>query len=564
MKTLIIGGVAGGATAAARLRRIDEDAEIIIVERDEYISFANCGLPYFIGGKIEKKSALTLQTPKSFSARYNVDVRVRSEAIKIDRDRKIIAIKNLDSGETYDESYDKLILSPGATPIKPAIQGADNGRVFTLRNIPDTLAIKEFVECEQPESVAILGGGAIGIEMAENFHGLGLKVTIIELADQIIAPIDFDMACAVQNHINSKGIEIILNNGVESILESAGKLQITLNEGEVYADMLLLSAGVRPESGLAQGCGLDVNERGFIITDDNMQTSDPDIYAVGDAVEITDFITQSKSAVALAGPANKQGRIAADNICGLDSVYTGTQGSSIVKAFDITVASTGLNEKIANRLGIKYEKSFTVSANHATYFPGSTGLTIKTLFDPDTGKILGVQIIGTEGADKRCDVIATAIRFGATAYDLAKLELCYAPPFNSAKDPVNMAGFVIENLLTEKTKIFHWHDLDDKDLGGATLLDVRTVKEFESGTIPGFINIPLDELRERIGEINPAKPVYITCQVGLRGYVACRILAQKGYEVQNLSGGYTIWHMVNGSRKTNGCSGQDEKKSSCC
>ena len=556
MKTLIIGGVAGGATAAARLRRLDENAEIILVERGEFISFANCGLPYYIGGKIEKKSALTLQTPKSFNARYNVDVRVCSEVVKIDRERKFVTITNLQSAETYDESYDKLILSPGAKPITPSIPGADSARIFTLRNIPDTFAIKEFIEENQPESVAILGGGAIGIEMAENFHHLGLKVIVIELADQIIAPIDFDMACAVQNHIRSKGIDIILGNGVKSILEDGDKLRISLDDGEVIANMLLLSAGVRPESGLAKDCGLDLNERGFIVTDDNMRTNDPDIYAVGDVVEITDFVTQSRSAVALAGPANKQGRVAADNICGVESIYTGTQGSSILKIFEMTVASTGLNEKTANRLGIKFDKSFTVSSNHATYYPESSGLTIKTLFDPDTGRILGAQIVGSDGADKRCDVIATAIRFGATAFDLAKLELCYAPPFNSAKDPVNMAGFVIENLLTKKANTFHWHDIDDKDLDGVTLLDVRTEKEFENGTIPGFINIPLDELRKRINEIDPGKPVYVTCQVGLRGYVACRILMQNGYDALNLSGGYSVWNMVKKGKcaQKGGCS----------
>ncbi|MDR2180405.1 MAG: FAD-dependent oxidoreductase [Synergistaceae bacterium] len=556
MKTLIIGGVAGGATAAARLRRLDEGMEIVILERGGYVSFANCGLPYYIGGEIQDKSRLTLQTPENFKIQFDIDVRIFNEAISIDRERKTVTVRNLQKGETYEkiyekiyeESYDKLILSPGAAPLRLPIPGADSERVFTLRNIPDTYSIKNFIEQKKAKSAAILGGGAIGVEMAENFKRAGLDVTIIELTDQLIAPIDFDVACAVHKHVRGKGVRLLLGNGVKSIEDLGGTLKIILDEGEVFADMLLLSAGVRPESQLAKDCGLELGPRGFIVTDDHMRTTDPDIYAVGDVVEVTDFMTRNKSAVALAGPANKQGRIAADNICGGNSVYTGTQGSSILKAFDMTVASTGLNEKTAKRLGIKYEKSFTVSASHASYYPGAFNLTIKTLFDADTGKILGAQLTGIEGVDKRCDVIAAAIRFGATAYDLTKLELCYAPPYSSAKDPVNMAGFVIENLLTGKVKNFHWHDIAALDPQNATLIDVRTEAEFSMGAIPNFVNIPLGGLRGRLGEIDKSKPVYVMCQVGLRGYIACRILTQRGYDAHNLSGGYAVWSAIQGGR----------------
>jgi NADPH-dependent 2,4-dienoyl-CoA reductase/sulfur reductase-like enzyme/peroxiredoxin family protein/rhodanese-related sulfurtransferase/TusA-related sulfurtransferase len=565
MKILIVGGVAGGATAAARLRRLDENAEIVIFERGGYISFANCGLPYYIGGEIKEEAKLTLQTPESFNARFNVDVRIFSEVQFIDRERKTAVVKKLQSGEIYEESYDKLILSPGAAPLRPPIPGTDSERVFTLRNIPDTFAIKDFIARKKPKSAAILGGGAIGIETAENFKNAGLDVKIIELSEQVIAPIDFDMACAVHKHIRGKGVELILGNGVKFVTDTGDTLKITLDEGEITADMLLMSAGVRPESGLAKDCGLEINQRGFIVTNDHMLTSDPNIYAVGDAVEITDFVTQTKTAIALAGPANKQGRIAADNICGLDSTYTGTQGSSILKAFDLTVASTGLNEKTAKRLSIKYSKSFTVSASHASYYPGAFNMTFKTLFDLDTGKILGAQIIGVDGVDKRCDVIASAIRFGATAQDLTRLELCYAPPYSSAKDPVNMAGYVIESLMTGKSKNFHWHDIDGLDPRKATLLDVRTVPEFTMGAIPGFVNIPLDELRGRLSEIDQSKPVYVTCQVGLRGYLASRILAQKGYDVYNLSGGYSVWSAVKGgaakiAAKSTSCGAEVLKK----
>ena len=544
MKVIIIGGVAGGATAAARLRRLDEKAEIVLFERGEYISYANCGLPYYIGDKITDSEELTLQTPESFNSRFNVDVRVQNEVLAINRAKKTVIVQDLKIGKQYEESYDFLILSPGAAPVKPPIQGVDSERVFTLRNIPDTFAIKDFINRKKPQTAVVVGGGFIGIEMAENLYAAGLKVTIVEMTNQLLAPLDYDMACAVHRHVRSKGVGLLLGNAVQTITDTGQTLKITLNDSQIEADMLLMSVGVKPESTLAQQAGLTLNERGYIVTDEAMKTSDPSIYAVGDAVEITDFVSQSKNTVPLAGPANKQGRIAADRICGIKSHYTGTQGSSVVQVFDMTVATTGLNEKTAKRFDVKYEKSFTVSGSHAGYFPGSFNMIIKTLFNPENGKITGVQIVGMKGVDKRCDVIATAIRFGATATDLTRLELCYAPPYSSAKDPVNMAGYVIENILTGKVKIFHWNDLKSLNKENVTLLDVRTPEEFSQGSIPGFINIPLDSLRKRMSELDPQKPVYITCAVGLRGYIASRILSQNGFETCNLSGGYTVWNCI--------------------
>ena len=544
-KILIVGGVAGGASAAARLRRLDEDAQIILFERGEYISFANCGLPYYIGGEITQKSALTLQTPQSFHARFNVDVRVWQEVTAIDRPGKTVEVKNHRTGESYTESYDKLILSPGAEPIKPSIPGIESDRVFTLRNIPDTFRIKEYIDANKPASAVVVGGGYIGVEMAENLRAAGLDVTLVEMLDQVIAPLDYDMACAVHRHMESKGVRLILGNGVKAISEENNMLRIALNDGEVSAELLLMAIGVRPESSIAKAAGLAMNERGCIVTGADMRTSDPDIYAVGDAVEVADFITGQKGFIPLAGPANKQGRIAADNICGLSSKYTGTQGSAILKVFDMTVATTGVNEKTAKRLGLCYDKSFTFSASHAGYYPGAAIMAIKTIFEKETGKLLGAQITGLDGVDKRCDVFATAIRAGMTAFDLTRLELCYAPPFSSAKDPVNMAGYVIENLIDGKVTNFHWHDVQDLPRDGSvTLLDVRTTEEYQAGTIDGFINIPVDELRGRLDALDPSKPVYVTCQVGLRGYAASRILMQKGFDVYNLSGGYALYSTI--------------------
>ena len=548
-KVVIIGGVAGGASAAARLRRLDEHADIILFERGEYISFANCGLPYYIGGEITEKSNLTLQTPESFHARFNVDVRNFSEVTAIDAKNKTLTVINVNFQEQYEESYDKLIISTGAAPIRPNIEGIDSKRVFTLRTIPDTYKIKDYIEQNKPKSAVVVGGGYIGIEMAENLHRAGLEVTIIEMLDQVIAPLDFDMACDVHRHIESKGVKLILGNAVRAIKEEGNTLHIALSVGQVQADMLIMAIGVRPESTIAKAAGLIVNARDAIIVNSNMLTSDPDIYAVGDSVEVTDFVTGVKGSIPLAGPANKQGRIAADNIVGIKSEYTGTQGSSILKVFDMTVATTGVNEKTAKRLGLSYDKSFTYSASHASYYPGAVNMSIKTIFEKETGKILGAQIVGYEGVDKRCDVIATAIRAGMIASDLAKLELCYAPPFSSAKDPVNMAGFVIENLLAGNVKNYHWHDVTDLPRDGSViLLDTRTKLEYENGHIEGFINIPLDSLRAELFKLDASKKVYITCQIGLRGYIAARILSQNGFDCFNLSGGYRLYNSIFGKK----------------
>ena len=541
MKTIIIGGVAGGATAAARLRRLDEKAEIIILERGEYVSFANCGLPYYIGGVITDREDLTLQTPQSFKARFNIDVRVLNEAVKISPDTKTVTVKNLRTGETYQETYDNLILSMGAEPIRPNIDGAHGSNVFTLRNIPDTLKIKNYIDTAKPRSAVVIGGGYIGVEMAENLVEAGLKVAIVELADHLIAPLDFDMAADVHRYIKSKGIYLHLNNGVKAISGNT----VILQNGEITADMIIMSIGVRPETAIAKDCGIEVNPRGSIVVNNKMQTNIPNIYAVGDAVEVEDFITKKPAFIPLAGPANKQGRIAADNIAGYESVYTGTQGSAVLKLFDMTVATTGLNEKSAHASGIDYDKTYTYSASHATYYPGVAQMSIKALWDKKTLKIIGAQIVGFDGVDKRMDVFATAIRLGAKITDLTTLELCYAPPFSSAKDPVNMLGFVAENIVSGKLKQFFWHDVENLARDGSVfLLDTRTPFEVMQGKIDGFVNIPLDELRQRLDEIPKDKPVYVHCHSGLRSYLACRILIGNGYDCYNLAGGWRLYESV--------------------
>ena len=541
MKTIIIGGVAGGATAAARLRRLDEKAEIIILERGEYVSFANCGLPYYIGGVITDREDLTLQTPQSFKARFNIDVRVLNEAVKVSPDTKTVTVRNLRTGETYEETYDNLILSMGAEPIRPNIEGADGSNVFTLRNIPDTLKIKNYIATAKPRSAVVIGGGYIGVEMAENLVEAGLDVAIVELADHLIAPLDFDMAADVHRYIKSKGIALHLNNGVKEISGNT----IILQNGEITADMIIVSVGVRPETAIAKDCGIELNPRGSIVVNNKMQTNIPDIYAVGDAVEVEDFITKKPAFIPLAGPANKQGRIAADNIAGFENVYTGTQGSAVLKLFDMTVATTGLNEKTATAAGIDYDKTYTYSASHATYYPGAAQMSIKALWDKKTLKIIGAQIVGFDGVDKRMDVLATAIRFGAKITDLTTLELCYAPPFGSAKDPVNMLGFVAENIVSGKLKQFFWHDVENLPRDGSVfLLDTRTPFEVMQGKIDGFVNIPLDELRQRLDEIPKDKPVYVHCHSGLRSYLACRILIGNGYDCYNLAGGWRLYESV--------------------
>jgi len=545
-KVLIVGGVAGGATAAARLRRLDEEARIIMFEKGDYISFANCGLPYFIGDVIRDREDLILQAPESFSRRYNVDVRIKSEVTGINRRDRNVTVLDHASGKTYEETYDVLILSPGAEPVVPPIEGARLDAVFTLRSIPDTFRIKEYIQKNKPRRAAVVGAGYIGLEMAENLHNLGLDVSIIELSDHVIQPLDPEMAAEIHHHIRSKGVSLHLGKAVTAIRPSGDGCELVLGSGEIIpADMVIMAAGVRPDSRLASEAGLETGNRGCIVTNNRMQTSDPNIYAVGDAVEVVDFVTDQKVFVPLASPANKQARIAADNICGLDSTYRGTQGTAILKVFDMTAAVTGSNERTLKSLGIDYEKSFTYSPSHADYYPGASYMTIKLLFERKTGTILGAQIVGHEGVDKRIDVLATAIRARMTVRDLAELELAYSPPFGSAKDPVNIAGYVASNIQGGRMQVFHWHDADRIDPAGSILLDVRTKKEFEKGTLKGAVNIPLDSLRDRLDELDRDKPVYVFCRIGQRGYIASRILMQKGFrEVYNLSGGYRLYRMV--------------------
>ena len=468
-------------------------------------------------------------------------MRIYNEAIKIDPQTGTVTVKNLRTGQIYEEAYDNLILSPGAEPIKPNIEGADSEFVFTLRNIPDTLKIKNYIDTAGPKSAVVVGGGYIGTEMAENLVEAGLDVSIVELSDHLIASLDYDMAADVHRYLKNKGIKLYLRNGVTAVRNRT----VVLQRGQVAADMVILSVGVRPETALAKACGIRVNARGSIIVDSAMRTNIPNIYAVGDAVEVKDFVTGRPAFVPLAGPANKQGRIAADNIAGYDSVYVGTQGSAVLKLFDMTVASTGLNEKSAEAAGLEYDKTYIYSGSHASYYPGATNMSIKVLWDKPTHKLLGAQIVGFDGVDKRMDVLAAAVRFGAEVTDLTDLELCYTPPFGSAKDPVNMAGFVAENVITGKVKQFFWHDVEKLPRDGSvTLLDVRTKTEAARGMIDGFVNIPLDSLRENLDRIAKDKPVYIHCHSGLRSYIACRILTGSGYDCYNLAGGWRLYESV--------------------
>jgi len=548
MKTIIVGGVAGGASAAARLRRLDERAEIIMLEQGEFISFANCGLPYYIGDEIADRNALTLQTPASFNARFGVDVRVFSRAVNIDRAGKTVEVEDLNTGKTYHESYDRLILSPGARPFIPQIEGIENENVFTVRSIPDAERIKERIAGAPAGRAAVVGGGYIGLETAENLKRAGMEVTIVEMAEHVIASLDYDMACQAQNYIRKRGIGLLLSNGLKAIEKTSGKLNLVLEKpagSDLAFDMVIVAAGVKPDTGLAGAAGLKLSGSGAIITDEGMLTSDENIYAVGDAVETQEFVTGKGGNIPLAGPANKQGRIAADNICGLKSKYKGTQGSSIMKIFDMTVAATGISEATAKKQGIDCDKVFTLSPSHATYYPGAREMSVKTVFEKGSGRILGAQIVGYEGVDKRCDVFAAAIRAGMTASELTELELCYAPPYSSAKDPVNFAGYVIENTLCGLVKNFHWHDVGALPRDGSlTLLDVRTAAESRGGGIEGFENIALASLREKLPQMDKAKPVYVHCRSGQRSYLACRILAQNGFDCYNLSGGYWLFKAI--------------------
>ena len=550
MKVVIVGGVAGGATAAARIRRLDEQADIVIFERSGFVSYTNCGLPYYIGGVITDQRELTLQTPESFFARFRIDVRVRHEVTAIHPENKTVSVTNLETGEQFEEHYDKLLLSPGARPTQPRLAGAEHERIFTLRTVEDTLRIRRFVEEKQPKSAVLAGGGFIGLEMAENLRELGVEVTIVQRADQVLPPLDYDMAAQIHTLLRSHGVHLKLGSAVAGF-ESSGEQVVTLLEGEqpLHSDMVLLAIGVTPDTALAREAGLTLGQKGAIRVNDRMETSVPDIYAVGDAVEVEHFVTKERAVVALAGPANRQGRIAADNICGGDSHYSGAQGSSVIKLFELTAASTGINERSAQAAGIDYDKVILSPEHHASYYPGSQTMTMKVLWEKDTLRLLGAQIVGRGGVDKRIDVLATAIRSGMKATELAELDLAYAPPYSSAKDPVNMAGFMIENITEGNVKQFHWTDVEalTRD-GSVTLLDVRTAGEYRRGHAEGFVNLPVDELRERLEEVDRSKPVYVMCQSGLRSYVACRLLTQHGFDCYNFSGGYRFYEMVTRER----------------
>lgn len=562
MKYIVIGGVAGGATVAARLRRMDEQAEIILLERGAYVSYANCGLPYYIGGEISERDHLFVQTVKGFQDRFAIDIRVRQEAVEILRDQKAVRIKNLETGAEYTESYDKLVLSPGAAPIRSNLEGINLPNIFTLRNVPDTDAIKNYITANRPRRAVVVGGGFIGLEMAENLHRQGLEVHVVEMGRQVMAPIDYSMASIVHHHMVEQGIHLHLERGVTRFASSAsGALEVVLSdEQKIETDMVILSIGVRPETTLAKDSGLSIGALGGISVNEYMQTSDPDIYALGDAVEVVHGVTGKPALIPLAGPANKQGRIVADNIVyGNVSVYSGTIGTSIAQVFDLTVAAAGANSKLLDREKIPYLSSFTHSQSHAGYYPGAVSMSVKILFSPENGRLLGAQIVGFDGVDKRIEMLAQVIQNQGTVADLMELEHAYAPPYSSAKDPVNMAGFVADNILKKRVETLLWSDVASLP-ADAVKIDVRTPAEYELGTIPGFVNIPVDELRGRLAELPKDRLIVVTCAIGLRGYLAYRILKQHGFtNVKNLSGGYKTW-----SAATMPVGQPDASCDSCC
>lgn len=551
MKVVIIGGVAGGATAAARIRRLDEQAEIIVFERSGYISYANCGLPYYIGDTITDPEALTLQTPESFFSRFQITMKVRHEVTAIHAERNVVSVKNLETGAEFEERYDKLLLSPGAKPSLPPVPGTDIDRLFTLRTVEDTFRIKDYINKKKPRSVILAGGGFISLELAENLRHLGMEVTIIQRPKQLMNPFDVDMASFIHSEMRSHGIRLLLGHTVEGFEETENGVRVLLKEeAPLSADMAVLAIGVSPDTRLAEMAGLKLGIKNSIIVNERMETSVPNIFAVGDAVQVKHFVSGEDSLISLAGPANKQGRIAADNICGKDSRYSGSQGSSIIKVFNMTAAVTGLNEKSAKKAGLFVDKVILSPMSHAGYYPGGKVMTMKVVFEKETYRLLGAQIVGYEGVDKRIDVLATAIRAGMKATDLNELDLAYAPPYSSAKDPVNMAGFMIENIASGQLKQFHLEDINDLPLDGSvTLLDARTEGEFSRGHVTGFINIPVDQLRENLNKLPKDKPVYVMCQSGLRSYIACCILKGEGYDAYNFSGGYRFYDAVANDRK---------------
>jgi CoA-disulfide reductase len=543
-KVLIVGGVAGGASAAARLRRLDENAEIIMFERDEHISFANCGLPYYIGESIKEREKLLLQTPKSFKDRFNIDVRINSEVINIDSNKKTIKVNNKEKG-IYEERYDYLLLSPGAKAIKPNIEGINSDKIFTLRNIPDTDKIKSLVDKDCISSAIVIGGGYVGVEMAENLKQKGLEVTLVEAASHILASFDSDIVVMAEKELADNDIRVVLNDGVKSFKDNKNNIEVTLNSNaKLTSDIVILAIGVVPDTHFIKGNAIKLGVKGHILVNNKMETNIEGIYAVGDAIEVVDFVNKQNIAIPLASPANKQGRIAADNIAGLNSMYKGTQGTAIIKIFNLTAASTGNNERTLKRRNIPYKVITIHPVSHASYYPGALPLTLKLIFN-DEGKILGAQAMGYEGVDKRIDVIATVIRFGGSIWDLTELELCYAPPFSSAKDPVNMAGFVAENVLAERMEVITPEEFQSYNKENIILLDVRSQIEFNNDHINGALNIPVDNLREKLDELDKNKEIIEYCQVGLRGHIASRILLQHGYKVKNITGGYKSLSVLN-------------------
>ena len=545
MKVVIVGGVAGGATAAARIRRLDEQAEIVVFERSGYISYANCGLPYYIGDVITDPEELTLQTPESFFSRFRVDMKVRHEVTAIHPERKTVSVKNLETDEVFEESYDKLILSPGAKPTQPRLPGVGIDKLFTLRTVEDTFRIKEYINQNHPKSAVLAGGGFIGLELAENLRELGMDVTIVQRPKQLMNPFDADMASMIHSEMRKHGVKMALGYTVEGFEERNGGVDVLLKDNAPFhADMVVLAIGVTPDTALAREAGLELGIKGSIVVNDRMETSVPDIYAAGDAVQVKHYVTGEDALISLAGPANKQGRIIADNICGGDSRYLGSQGSSVIKVFDMTAATTGINETNARKAGLDVDTVILSPMSHAGYYPGGKVMTMKVVFEKGTYRLLGAQIVGYDGVDKRIDVLATAIHAGLKATQLKDLDLAYAPPYSSAKDPVNMAGFMIDNI-SKGLKQWHLHDADKLPRDGSViLLDTRTAREYSSGHIEGFVNIPVDELRERLDEIEPGKPVYVICQSGLRSYIATRILEGYGYEAYNFAGGFRFYDAV--------------------
>jgi CoA-disulfide reductase len=543
-KIIIVGGVAGGATAAARLRRIDETSTIVLFERGEHISFANCGLPYYIGETIKDRNKLLVQTVEGMNKKFNLDIRNLTEVVEINREKKTIFAKNLQTNEVYEESYDTLILSPGAKPIVPNIEGLSLAKnVFTLRNIPDTDKIKTFVDEQHPKRAVVIGGGFIGLEMAENLVDRGIEVTVVELGKQVMTPIDYEMASIVHSHLRDKGVDLILEDGVKAFKNNG--ITIELGSGTtICTDMAILSIGVSPENKQAVMAGLDVGQRGGIQVNEYLQTNDPNIYALGDAIEVKDYINGNAAMIPLAGPANRQGRIVANNVYGKKEKYKGTLGTAIAKVFDLAVAATGLNEKQLKQLGKTYQAVHIHPSSHAGYYPGAAPIALKLLFNPETGAIYGAQAVGEDGADKRIDVISTAIKGNLTVYDLTEIELSYAPPFSSAKDPVNMAGYVATNIMEGDVETVQWNEIDEIVESGGILIDVREPIEREMGFINGSINIPLGEIRDRLNEIPKDQTIYVSCQVGLRGYLASRILSENGYNVKNLDGGWKTYSAV--------------------